>query len=95
MNAQSIAILPDTAAGEAKFAALPHNGLPAFGNKRDVGALAGGMSVRWVEGEMNRGMPHLRLGARRVRFDLQEVAVWLKETYGCQRRGKLNTRGAR
>jgi hypothetical protein len=45
------------------------------------------MSVRWVDLQLPRGMPHLKIGARRVRFDLGEVAQWLKERYGTQRCG--------
>jgi hypothetical protein len=47
------------------------------------------MSIRWVDGQLAKGMPHLKLGLRRVRFDLEEVRQWLKETYGQQRRGRI------
>lgn len=77
----SAKIQPDAAAGNVS-AAAPRK----FGDKRDVGELAGGMSKRWVDGEMAKGMPHLKLGARRVRFDLEEVAAWLKQQYHVQRR---------
>ena len=60
-----------------------------FVDKRAVGLLAGNMSLRWVDGELVKGMPHLKLGPRRVRFDLEEVREWLKEKYGQQRRGKV------
>ena len=60
-----------------------------FVDKRAVGLLAGNMSLRWVDGELAKGMPHLKLGPRRVRFDLEEVRTWLKEHYGQQRRGKV------
>lgn len=60
---------------------------PPLGDKHDVGALAGGMSVRWVDGQLSIGMPHLKIGNRRVRFDLEEVAAWLKERYGRRRFG--------
>lgn len=70
---------PDAAAGNTSATT---NNLPqAFGDKRAVAALAGGMSTRWVDGEMQKGMPFLRLGARRCRFDLVEVAEWLREKY--------------
>src|SRR5882672_8856672 len=65
----------------------PISTVQCLGDKRAVGALAGGMSVRWVDGEMAKGMPHLNLGPRRARFDLVEVAQWLKERYGVQRIG--------
>ena len=49
--------------------------------------MAGGMSVRWVDGEMAKGMPHIRLGSRRTRFDAEEVRAWLKAQYGTRRLG--------
>ena len=57
-----------------------------FADKRAVAALAGLRSTRWVELQMAAGMPHLKLGPRRVRFDLEEVRQWLKEKYHQQRR---------
>ena len=60
---------------------------PALGDKRDVGVLAGGLSTRWVDLQLQQGMPHLKLGKRRVRFDLNEVRQWLKDRYAQQRRG--------
>jgi predicted DNA-binding transcriptional regulator AlpA len=68
--------------------------LPSLGDKRAVAVLAGGMSVRWVDGQLSKGMPHLKIGSRRVRFDLIEVAAWLKEQYGQRRLGpaKSNTK---
>lgn len=65
-----------------------------FGDKRAVAVLAGGFSVRWVDMQLAHGMPHLKIGPRRVRFDLAEVAAWLKERYGQQRRGPVSA-GAR
>jgi len=65
--------------------------IPCLGDKRAVGALAGGMSVRWVDGQLSKGMPHLKIGPRRVRFDLQEVANWLKERYGQRRFGTFKS----
>lgn len=60
---------PDASTGETKLAAT----VQALGDKKAVGELAGGMSDRWVESQMALGMPHLRLGQRRTRFDLSEV----------------------
>lgn len=74
---------PDAVAGNKPTTT---DNLPqTFGDKRAVAALAGGMSTRWVDGEMQKGMPFLRLGARRCRFDLAEVAEWLREKYRVQR----------
>lgn len=49
-----------------------------------------GCCVRTVDSLMQQGMPHLKLGRRKVRFDLGEVADWLKRTYGTQRLGREN-----
>jgi predicted DNA-binding transcriptional regulator AlpA len=62
-------------------------GVVEFGSKRDVSAMVG-CCVRTVDSLMQQGMPHLKLGRRKVRFDLGEVAVWLKQTYGTQRLGR-------
>ncbi len=47
-----------------------------------------GCCVRSVDNELQRGLPHMKMGPRKVRFDLEEVAAWLKRTYGQQRLGK-------
>ena len=75
-----IEIVPK-AAGAEKSATI-------FGDKKAVAALADMRSTRWVELQMQKGMPHLKMGPRRVRFDLGEVADWLRQTYGAQRRGR-------
>ena len=74
---------PDTATG-IKLA--EHDTIPRFGDKRDVGEMAGGFSKRWVDDQLALGMPHLKLGQRRVRFDLAEVREWLRQKYHVQRR---------
>lgn len=79
--------MPDAAVGHRPTA----TDTTPFGNKGAVAKLAGGFSKRWVDAQMARGMPHLKIGARRVRFDLEEVHRWLKDTYTVQKRG--NTRG--
>lgn len=73
---------PDGAAG---MNGVGTNSTPTFGDKRAVAAMAGMRSVRWVDNMVAAGMPHLKLGTRRVRFDLDEVRQWLKERYGTQR----------
>jgi len=89
MRLQEVAIVnvqilkPEAVAPGNASVATP---IEALGDKRSVGVLAGGMSIRWVDLQLARGMPHLKLGARRVRFDLGEVRSWLKQQYGTQRR---------
>ena len=45
---------------------------------------------RTVDNLIVRGMPHVKLGARKTLFDLNEVEAWLKQTYGVSRLGKLD-----
>jgi predicted DNA-binding transcriptional regulator AlpA len=66
-----------------------------FADKRAVAAMAGLRSTRWVEIQMTRGMPHLKLGPRRIRFDLEEVRAWLMEKYHQQRNGRVQLTGAK
>src|SRR5262245_23084392 len=61
-----------------------------FADKRAVSAMLG-LSVRTVDNLIAKGMPHLKLGERRCRFDLQEVRAWLKQQYGTRRHGKTST----
>jgi hypothetical protein len=83
---------PDAATGNFRLAA---NEAPSrFGDKAAVAELAGGFSKRWVDDQLRRGMPHLRLGSRRTRFDLEEVREWLKTRYGQQRIAPAKTRAA-
>ena len=58
-----------------------------FGGKKEVAAMLG-VCVRTVDSLMQQGCPHLKLGRRKVLFDLKEVGDWLKLRYGCQRIGK-------
>lgn len=76
---------PDAAAGQKSAA----NYETPFGDKRAVAKLAGGFSKRWVDLQMAAGMPHMRVGPRRVRFDLAEVREWLLAKYHVQRRGAV------
>jgi len=72
---------PDANPGQSALATPPR-----YLSKRDLAALVQ-MSVRWVDSICAAGCPHLKLGRRRVRFDLPEVQAWLTENYRTQRRG--------
>ena len=78
---------PDPEANAGGFEPLA---LPRYGDKRAVADMLG-LSRRTIDNLLRDGCPHLKLGARRVRFDMSEVASWLRERYGCQRLGKLTT----
>jgi hypothetical protein len=48
-----------------------------------------GFSVRHVDNFLAAGMPHLRVGSRRVRILVDEADLWMREKYGTRRNGKL------
>jgi len=48
-----------------------------------------GFSIRHVDNLLAQGMPHLKIGKRRVRIILMEADAWMKERFGCRRIGKL------
>ena len=58
---------------------------PRFGTKRDVAAMCS-MSVRWVDGQLAKGLPVLKVSSRRCRFDLAEVREWLRQRYSGKER---------
>lgn len=58
-----------------------------LGDKNDVAAMMG-VCHRSVSNLMQRGMPYLAIGRRKVRFDMDEVRAWLKREYGTSRIGK-------
>jgi hypothetical protein len=72
--------MPDAGTGQK----LPTNLL----DKRGLADLAGMHSTRWVDDQLAAGMPHLKLGQRRVRIDAAEALEWLRQKYGQQRNGK-------
>ncbi len=65
----------------------PADTLQRFGDKRDVGELLG-ICNRSVDNLLAKGCPHLKLGKRRVRFDLDDVREWAKREFGTRRVGK-------
>jgi len=48
-------------------------------------------SVRTVDNWLKAGMPHLKIGARRVRIDIPQADQWMHDRFSVQRRGKLTT----
>lgn len=41
-----------------------------------------GLCVRTINNLIDRGLPHLKIGARRVRIDVAEADAWMRRTYG-------------
>jgi hypothetical protein len=44
-------------------------------------------SPRHVDNLIARGLPHLKIGKRRVRILIDEADSWMRQSYGTQRRG--------
>ena len=42
-------------------------------------------SPRHIDNLMALGLPHLKIGKRRVRIVVEEADAWMKEKYGVQR----------
>jgi predicted DNA-binding transcriptional regulator AlpA len=75
---------PEVATGNGL--AAPHSACEALLSKAGVSALTG-MSPRTIDNWLSQGLPHLRIGARRCRFDAVEVKAWLRQKFGHQRFG--------
>ena len=43
-------------------------------------------STRWVDDLIARGMPHLKIGSRRVRICITEADAWMQSQFRTQRR---------
>lgn len=48
-------------------------------------------SVRNVDNLLAQGLPHCKVGARRVRIFVAEADAWMKQRFGTQRRGPIHT----
>lgn len=58
-----------------------------FGTKQDVAAMFG-VCLRTVDNLLAKGMPHLKLGSRRCRFDLADVEQWANRSFRVERYGR-------
>jgi hypothetical protein len=72
---------PESASGTSKIA-------EPITDKRGFAA-RWGFSIRHVDNLLAQGMPHLKIGKRRVRIILLEADAWMKERFGCRRIGKV------
>ena len=46
-------------------------------------------SVRHVDNLLAEGLPHCKIGKRRVRIVVPEADAWMRQKFGTQRLGKL------
>lgn len=72
---------PDTATSDLKLAAI-------INDKRAFAARWQG-SVRSVDGLLAQGLPHLKIGKRRVRIIVAEADAWMRERFGTRRLGPV------
>lgn len=68
---------PDTATGNKLAAEVTDK--RGFGQRWQF-------SVRTIDNFLKAGLPHLKIGTRRVRIVIKEADTWMKEHFGQQRR---------
>jgi hypothetical protein len=68
---------PDTAAGQSKPAGN-------VTDKRGYGA-HWKFSTRHIDNLLRQGLPHLKIGERRVRILIDEADAWMKEKFSTRR----------
>ena len=49
-------------------------------------------SIRHVDNLLRLGLPHCKIGKRRVRIVVEEADAWMRERFGTQRRGAVAAR---
>lgn len=69
---------PDAATGDAKLA-TPFTDKKGYGKRWQF-------SPRKIDGLIASGLPHLKIGARRVRICIAEADAWMMEQFHTQRR---------
>lgn len=77
---------PDATTGETRLA-------DEITDKRGYGA-RWLFSVRHVDNLLAEGLPHLKIGKRRVRIVISEADAWMRERFGTRRRGPVNPKPA-
>jgi hypothetical protein len=75
---------PDAATGNIKLAANDICDKKAYAARWQH-------SVRAVDNWLSEGLPHLRIGPRRVRICIPEADAWMREKYGTQRHRPART----
>lgn len=50
-------------------------------------------SLRHLDNLLAQGMPHLKIGLRRVRIEVAEADAWMRERFATRRLGPANTAG--
>ena len=71
---------PEHATGNQSSLASPYTDKRGFAQRWQG-------STRWVDDLLARGLPHLKIGKRRVRLCIPEADAWMQEQFRTQRRG--------
>ena len=71
---------PEVATGQSSLAASS-----PYTDKRGYAKRWQG-STRWVDDLIARGLPHLKIGKRRVRLCIADADAWMQEQFRTQRR---------
>jgi hypothetical protein len=74
---------PDAAAGNLKPAASTVTDKRGYAERWHF-------SLRHIDNLIAKGLPHLKIGARRVRILTDEADAWMRETFGTRRIGPVN-----
>lgn len=82
---KKLCLMPEPVTGDVKLAG-------EITDKRGYAARWHG-SPRWVDTLLARGLPHLKIGERRVRILIPEADAWMREKFRAQRNGKIATNG--
>lgn len=78
IHAMKTQIQPDVATDDEKLAS-------PFTDKRGFAQRWQG-STRWIDGLLAQGLPHLKIGQRRVRICIAEADAWMQQQFRVQRR---------
>lgn len=65
---------------------IGQNSVTEITDKRGYGA-RWWFSVRHIDNLLSQGLPHLKIGARRVRILIPEADAWMKEKFSTRRNG--------
>ena len=79
MQSNNTLAQPDNATGQTSFAS-PYTYKRGYVKHWQA-------SERWVSGLLEKGLPHLKIGARRVRIHIPEADAWMQQQFRVQRRG--------
>ncbi len=79
MNGTNSLVTPEVATGQTSLAS-PFTDKRGFGQRWQF-------STRKVDNLIASGLPHLKIGSRRIRICVAEADAWMQDQFRTQRRG--------